>query len=127
MDALGINLHDEDKRARIEALQWTLGQQLLKLGQVVIIEWGTWARSERDTLRFGARALGASVELHFTSELPDVLIERIKHRARENPPITHDSVDQWLASFEPPTEEEMRLYDPPLAPDLDDDRSNASR
>jgi predicted kinase len=119
MDALGINLHDADKRARIEALQWTLGQRLLRLGQVVIIEWGTWARSERDTLRFGARALGASVELHFTSEPPDVLIERIKRRARENPPITHDSINQWLASFQPPTEEEMGLYDPPLAGDLD--------
>ena len=119
MDALGINLHDADKRARIEALQWIFGQQLLKLGQVVIIEWGTWARSERDTLRSGARALGASVELHFVSEPPNVLIERITHRARENPPITHDSINQWLASFQPPTEEEMGLYDPPLAGDPD--------
>jgi predicted kinase len=126
MDALGINLHDADKRARIEALQWAFGQQLLKLGQIVIIEWGTWARSERDTLRFGARALGASVELRFVSERANVLIERIKHRARENPPITHDAISQWLASFQPPTEEELELYDPPLAGALDDDPSNAA-
>lgn len=42
MEALSINLWDEEKRARIEALQWKLAQQLLALGLVVIIEWGTW-------------------------------------------------------------------------------------
>src|SRR2546421_12865392 len=40
MDALDINLWDERSRAKIEALQWTLAQQLLKLGLRVIIEWG---------------------------------------------------------------------------------------
>jgi predicted kinase len=115
MDALGVNLHDEEERTRIEALQWTLAQRLLKLGLVVIIEWGTWARSERDTLRLGARALGASVELHFVSAPPDVLVDRIQRRAREKPPISRDSVSHWLDSFQPPTEEEMALYDAPLA------------
>ena len=64
MDVLSINLYDEESRARIEALQWKLGQKLLKLGLVVIIEWGTWGKSERDALREGARQLGAAVELH---------------------------------------------------------------
>lgn len=127
MDALGINLHDAEQRARIEALQWTFGQQLLTLGLVVIIEWGTWGRSERDTLRLGARALGASVELHFVSAPRDVLIDRIKRRARENPPIAHDSISQWLDSFQPPTEEEMALYDSPLEPNPDDDQTIPSR
>lgn len=57
MDALSLSLHDEEKRARIEALQWTQAQKLLALGSTVIVEWGTWGRSERDTLRLGARAL----------------------------------------------------------------------
>ena len=56
MDALSLNRWDEEKRGRIEALQWKLGQELLALGLIVIIEWGTWGRSERDTLRLGARA-----------------------------------------------------------------------
>ena len=47
MDALDINLWDEPRRAKIEELQWTLAQQLLKLGIKVIIEWGHGgARSE---------------------------------------------------------------------------------
>src|SRR6478609_10159767 len=61
MDALGISLWDESKRAGIEQLQWQQAQSLLVLGGTAIIEWGTWARSERDALREGARALGAAV------------------------------------------------------------------
>src|SRR6201996_884349 len=61
MQALALDLYDEERRGKIETLQWKMTQQLLTLGQTVIIEWGTWGRSERDTLRIGARALGAAV------------------------------------------------------------------
>src|SRR6516225_4496179 len=64
MDALSLDLYDEGRRGKIEALQWKFGQELLAHGLSVIIEWGTWGRSERDALRLGARALGAAVELH---------------------------------------------------------------
>ena len=77
LDALSINLHREDMRAKVEALQWKFAQELLARGLTVIIEWGTWARSERDTLRLGARALGAAVELHYLSAPADVLFERL--------------------------------------------------
>jgi predicted kinase len=75
MDALSIDLYDEEKRGKIEALQWKFAQELLALGLTVIIEWGTWGRSERDTLRLGARALGAAVELHYLYAPADVLYE----------------------------------------------------
>ncbi|MBI2334012.1 MAG: ATP-binding protein [Chloroflexi bacterium] len=103
MDALSINLWDEESRARIEALQWKLGQELLRLGLVVIIEWGTWGRSERDTLREGARRLGAAVELHYLAAPPEVLFERIQRRRMEIPPITaRMSCDgQRLSKFQP--------------------------
>ena len=114
MDALSINLWDEEKRARIEALQWKLAQQLLAPGLVVIIEWGTWGRTERDALRIGARALGASVELHYLSAPADVLFDRIQRRGLEKPPIDRDTVTQWLNAFQAPTPEEMALYDTPL-------------
>lgn len=114
MEALGMNLWNAEKRAQIEALQWIIAQRLLELGVVVIIEWGTWGRSERDTLRIGARALGAHVELHFVSAPPDVLLDRIKRRAIEDPPIHEDVFRQWVASFEEPTKEELALYDSPL-------------
>src|SRR5947209_19840025 len=83
ISALSLDLYDEERRAKIEALQWKFAQELLTLGLTVIIEWGTWGRSERDALRLGARALGAAVELHYLSAPTDVLFERIQRRGLE--------------------------------------------
>jgi predicted kinase len=111
MAALSIDLHDEDKRGKIEALQWALGQELLARGQVVIIEWGTWGRGERDTLRIQARALGAAVELHYLTAALDVLFDRIQRRRREEPPITRETLVEWSQKIQAPDEAEMTLYD----------------
>jgi predicted kinase len=67
MAAVSRDIYDEDRRAKIEALQWEFCQKLLLHGLTVIIEWGTWARSESDTLRIRARVIGAAVELHHLS------------------------------------------------------------
>ena len=120
MDDLAINLYDEEIRAGIEALQWKLGQKLLKLGLVVIIEWGTWGKSERDTLREGARKLGAAVELHYLSAPAEILFERIQRRGRENPPIKREDILQWAEIIQIPTQEEMNLFDPATECDRND-------
>jgi predicted kinase len=114
LDALSLSLYDEEKRGQIEALQWKFAQQLLALGLTVIIEWGTWGRSERDALRLGARALGAAVELHYLSATADVLLSRIQRRGAENPPIERSDLSHWLEAFQPPTPEEKSLFDEPL-------------
>ena len=80
MDAVGISLWDNEARQRIESLQWNVAQKILSLGRSVVIEWGTWARSERDILRTGARKLGAAVELHFLDAPVEVLFDRIRRR-----------------------------------------------
>ena len=118
MDALSLNVYDEERRWKIEALQWKLGQELLALGLTVIIEWGTWGRTERDTLRLGARALGAAVELHYLSAPADVLFDRIQRRGLEKPPIERDALSRWFEIFQAPTPEEMALFDKPLLADL---------
>jgi predicted kinase len=114
MDALSLNLWEEEHRGKIEALQWKLAQELLTLGLTVIIEWGTWGRTERDTLRLGARALGAAVELHHVSAPVNVLFDRIQCRGREKPPIERDELSRWFEIFQVPTPEEMTLFDEPL-------------
>lgn len=121
LDALSLDLYDEERRGKIEALQWKLGQQLLALGLTVIIEWGTWGRSERDALRLGARALGAAVELHYLSAPLDVLFDRIQRRGMENPPIERDALSGWFEIFQAPTPEEMALFDAPLITHLGPD------
>jgi predicted kinase len=121
LEALSLDIYDEASRAKIEALQWKFGQQLLALGLTVIIEWGTWGRSERDTLRLGARALGAAVELHYLHAPADVLFDRIQRRGLENPPIERDALLRWFETFQPPTPEEMALFDQHLAAEFDSD------
>lgn len=111
MTALTINLHDETVRDRIEALQWTVCQQLLAKGLTTIVEWGSWGRWERDILRKRARELGAAVELHYLSAPVEVLFERIERRAMEDPPITRDMVMKWASIIEIPTQEELQLFD----------------
>ena len=120
MDALSMDLYDEKTRAKIESLQWKLGQELLAQGLTVIIEWGTWGRSERDALRVGARALGAAVELHYLSAPVDVLFDRIQRQGLEKPPIERDALSRWFEVFQAPTPEEMAMFDQPViaAPDL---------
>jgi predicted kinase len=113
MDALGIDLWDSAKRDAIEALQWQQAQDLLRLGGIAIIEWGTWGRSERDALREGARALGAAVELIFLDLPPETLFERISARGRENPSITLEQLREFSAAIERPTAEEFSFYDNP--------------
>ena len=127
MDALSLDIYDEERRAKIEGLQWKFGQELLACGLTVIIEWGTWGRSERDALRLGARALGAAVELHYLSAPEDVLFDRIQRRGLERPPIERDALSRWFEMFQAPTPEEMALFDEPLVtnlvPDPDSGRS----
>ena len=123
MDALSLDILDEDRRAKIEALQWKFSQELLEHGLTAIIEWGTWGRSERDTLRLGARALGAAVELHYLSAPEDVLFARIQERGLERPPIERNALSRWFKMFQAPTPEEIALFDEPLIADLASDRS----
>ena len=114
MDALGLDLWDERKREKIEALQWQLSQEVLAQGLTVIIEWGTWGRSERDSLRLRARELGAAVELHYLSASVDVLFDRVRSREMENPPIQRDQLVHWAEIFQVPTTDEMALFDKAL-------------
>lgn len=112
---LGLDLYDEELRSRVEALQWQLTEQLLRLGCKVVVEWGTWARVERDALREGARSCGAAVELRVVQAPLDELFARIERRAMESPPITRADLERWSLLFEVPTPEELAKFDPHIA------------
>jgi len=115
MSEIGINLWESDTRQRIENLQWNVARQVLSLGRNVVIEWGTWGRSERDVLRTEARRLGAAVELHFLDVPVHILFERIRRRNMETPAITLQDIHSWSQRFERPTLAEMALFDPPVS------------
>ena len=117
MAALGVDLYDEAARERIEQLQWELAQRVLMLGATAIVEWGTWARSEREALRTRARELGAAVELRFLDAPMEVLWSRVRDRDMErnlgHRALTLADMEDYVALIERPEAEELSLYDPP--------------
>lgn len=112
MADLTIDLWDEEARARVEALQWRLAQGWLTLGHTVVIEWGTWGRSERDALREGARAVGAAVELRFLDAPVEELFARVQVRGMEDPATTMEQMRNYDALIQRPTPEELARFDP---------------
>ena len=119
MAALGIDLRDEATRDRLERLFWRHAQDLLRLGQSVILESGFWLRSDRDEKRLGARALGVAVELRYLDAPIDELWRRLERRNVEDAwqaaPITRADLELWTGFFEAPERAEMALFDEPMA------------
>jgi len=111
LDKAGI----EGFQARLEAEFWELTQRLLVLGTSVVLEWGFWARSERDEKREAARTLGVAVELRFLDEPYEELVRRVVARhAAGGVAITESHMERYRGIFQPPTDDELALYDPPL-------------
>jgi predicted kinase len=112
---IGIDLHDEPPRDRLEQIFWRHTQRLLGLGTSVILESGFWLRSDRDEKRLGARALGVPVELHYLDVPMDELWRRVKLRNEsemwQSTPITRDMMDGWLPFFQVPDADEQALFD----------------
>jgi predicted kinase len=115
---LGEDVWDDEFRVRIERQLWALTQELLAQGQSVILEWGHWARVERDEKRLRARALGVGVELRYLDVPLDELMERSDRRTASGQwtasPITRAHFEEWATIFQAPDEEEFRLFDKPL-------------
>ena len=115
---LGGDVWDHAFRVRVESQLWALTLDLLAQGQSVILEWGHWARVERDEKRLGARSLGVGVELHFLDAPLDELIERSDRRTAlgewKAAPMTRAHFEEWSTIFQPPDEEEFNLFDEPV-------------
>ncbi len=116
MAHLRIDLWDEQARDRIEALFWLLAQELLQLGQSVILESGFWSRAGRDEKRLGARAIGAAVELRYLPAAMDELVRRLAARNAEGAwgsvPLNRADLEDYVSHFQAPDDDQMALFDP---------------
>jgi predicted kinase len=115
--ALGSTPWDDSTREKVEHELWRLTQEILRLGLSVVLDFGLWARIERDEMRSAARALGADVELHYLDVPTEELWRRIEARNSEPPwdsyPIRRADFDGWLRIFQAPDAAELALFDPP--------------
>ena len=119
--ALGSSPWDTSTGDMVEQQLWGLAQDLLRLGLSVVLDFGLWARAERDEMRAVARDLGVGVELHYLDAPIEDLWRRIEARNAEPPwvavPIRRADLDEWAAIFQAPDAVELALFDPPLASD----------
>jgi predicted kinase len=114
--ALGSSPWDASTREKVDHELWRLAQEVLRLGLSVVLDFGLWARIERDEMRSVARGLG--VELHYLDVPTDELWRRIHARNFEDTfwnsyPISRADFDEWLRIFQAPDAAELALFDPP--------------
>lgn len=115
---LGSSPWDRTTGTALERRLWLLAQEILRLDQSVVIDFGLWARAERDAMRTEARRLGVGVELHFLDVPTEELWRRIDERNATPPwnqrPIRREDLEAWQAVFQAPDADELSLFDPPL-------------
>jgi predicted kinase len=115
--ALGTTPWDEPIRERVEHELRQLATQILRLGLSVVLDFGLWARVERDEMRSMARGLGVGVELHYLDVPVDELWRRIDARNSHPPwvsyPIRRTDLDGWANHFDAPDAAELALFDAP--------------
>lgn len=102
--------HDA-RHGLIEAMLWDLAARLLVLGTSVILDYGFWAREEREDFRARAEKLGASSEVHFLDVSEDELLRRLAARNSEMPRgafhIPVAMMKSYFNVFQPPTADEL--------------------
>jgi predicted kinase len=115
--ALGSTPWDGPTQEKVEHELWQLAQEIVRLGLSVVLDFGLWARIERDEMRSVARSLGVGVELHYLDVPADELWRRIDARNSQPPwdsyPIRRTDLDGWIRLFHAPDVAELALFDPP--------------
>jgi predicted kinase len=103
--------HRDAVRDPVEALQWEVAKRVLALGTSVILDWGLWAREERDRYRREAETLGAHTRVVFTDASLDELWRRVSQREESRAGtlgITREELEAWSKLFEAPTQDETQ-------------------
>lgn len=112
VDEWHIALFDADepehdgRHSRIEAMLWNVANRALQLGTNVILDFGFWAREEREDYRLRAKQLGASSEVHYLAVPEDELFRRLEKRnarpSQESFLISEEAMKPWIALFQEP-------------------------
>lgn len=116
--AMGISLVDYPLRFRLQDHMIHHGETLLRAGVSVIVEFGSWARDERETIRQIAVHTDAATELHFVDAPLPELARRVRERGGPDAErLLEDVLLKFPEKFERPTADETALYDVYVGPD----------
>lgn len=114
IDLFGDDVADpahDSRHDAVEALMWRVASTVLPRGVDVILDFGFWARAEREDFAARAAALGATTKVHFMDVPRDELLTRLAQRNAEAPEhafiIPAEDLLGWLQRFEPPTTDEL--------------------
>lgn len=110
--AMGISLVDYPIRFRLQDHMIQHGEILLRAGVSVIIEFGSWSRSEREAIRQIAVHTNAATELHFVDAPLLELARRVQERdGLDAKSLVEEVLLKFSEKFERPTADEIALYD----------------
>jgi cytidyltransferase-like protein len=108
------------RRAVLEGRMIWVAHEVLRSGAGVVLDFGCWSPEERYAIRAVAESAGGRFALH-----PVTLDER-ERRARAGArwesapettfPMTDEDHDRWLASYHPPTDQELAGAPAPAPP-----------
>lgn len=110
----GHDIHDpehDQRHSLIEALLWQIAARALGLGTNVILDFGFWAKEERNEFRARAKDLGARSEIVFMDVSEEELLRRIRIRNGSLTDTTHYVPEEMMLSW-------MRLFQRPDTSEL---------
>lgn len=109
-DDVGHADHDA-RHQTIETIMWDVAKHVLNLGGDVVLDFGCWARVERDDYRNRAKELGAAFKLHYMDVPYEELYRRLEIRNRTPTEsvfvIPKTEMDRYIPLFQPPTDDEL--------------------
>ncbi len=104
---------EHDKRhSLIEDMLWQIAARALSLGTNIILDFGFWAKEERDDYRSRGQKIGARSEIVFMDVDEEELMKRVRMR-NENLSSTiayipEDLMISWIQFFQRPDADELR-------------------
>ena len=110
----GQDAHEPEHDVRhslIEAQLWRIAERALVLGTSIILDFGFWAKEEREDYRTRARAIGARSEIVFMDVGDEELLRRLMERNGRLTDTTfyiaEGSMKGWISFFQKPDDGEL--------------------
>jgi len=115
VNLFGHDVHDpeHDKRhGLIEDMLWQIATRALSLGTNIILDFGFWAKEEREFFRSCAKKIGARSEIVFMDVDEEELLRRVRIRNENLTNSTHyipeELMMSWIRFFQTPDKNELQ-------------------